>query len=218
MKIILRCEQQTQWPSFSLQRLPLTRAFKVFFFREFSWTSINCFHGFTRALTEKVPSSLNEGRIISNDDGFLNYFIKMKDYIVKTTRSLRAEWNSRNILYSLRNGFQVVYLFDVWKHGSRGRLNCNRTQIIITIVVSFGIKLSVCLNSDDMFSVTCHWTIFIAGFCDIIGSAETSSAVPSSVGPGDGTVTAIIDLFIYLHCLKCVLMKATCEREIFKLF
>ena len=62
-----------------------------FFFREFSWTSINCFHGFTRALTEKVPSSLNEGRIISNDDGFLNYFIKMKDYIVKTTRSLRAE-------------------------------------------------------------------------------------------------------------------------------
>ena len=44
-----------------------------------------------RALTEKVPSSLNEGQIISNDDGFLNYFIKMKDYIVKTTRSLRAE-------------------------------------------------------------------------------------------------------------------------------
>ena len=43
----------------------------------------------------------------------------MKDYIVKTTRSLRAEWNSQNILYGLRNGFQVVYLFDVWKHGSR---------------------------------------------------------------------------------------------------
>ena len=45
--------------------------------------------------TEMVPSSLNEGRrltrIISNDDGFLNYFIKMKIYIVKTTRSLRAE-------------------------------------------------------------------------------------------------------------------------------
>ena len=28
----------------------------------------------------------------------------------------------------------------------------------------------------------------------------------------------VIDLFIYLHCLKCVLIKATCEREIFKLF
>ena len=28
----------------------------------------------------------------------------------------------------------------------------------------------------------------------------------------------VIDLFSYLHCLKCVLMKATCEREIFKLF
>ena len=53
----------------------------------------------------------------------------MKDYIVKTTRSLRAEWNSRNILYSLRNGFQVVYLFDVWKHGSRGQLNCQEAGI-----------------------------------------------------------------------------------------
>ena len=50
---------------------------------------------FSRALTEKVPSSLNEGqrltRIILNDDVVFDYFIKMNDYIVKTTRSLRAE-------------------------------------------------------------------------------------------------------------------------------
>ena len=82
-----------------LQRLPLTRAFEVFFssvclnlsFRGRQSTVSMVFHA--RALTEKVPSSLNEGRIISKpkDDGFLNYFIKMKDYIVKTTRSLRAE-------------------------------------------------------------------------------------------------------------------------------
>ena len=64
----------------------------------FSWTSISCFHGFSRAPTEKVPSSLNEGRrqgtrIISNDDSVFNfiYSIKMKEYIVKTARSLRAE-------------------------------------------------------------------------------------------------------------------------------
>ena len=48
---------------------------------------------FSRALTEKVPSSLNEGRkltiILSNDDGVFNYFIKMRDYIVKTTRSVQ---------------------------------------------------------------------------------------------------------------------------------
>ena len=69
-------------------------------------------------------------RWMKNNDSFLNYFIKMKDYIVKTTRSLRAEWNSRNILYSLRNGFQVVYLFDVWKHGSRGRLNCQEAKLV----------------------------------------------------------------------------------------
>ena len=28
----------------------------------------------------------------------------------------------------------------------------------------------------------------------------------------------VINCFIYLHCLKCVLVNATCEREIFKLF
>ena len=52
---------------------------------------INCFYGFPCALTEKVLSSLNEGRIISNDDGFLNYFIKMKDYIVKTSINSRKQ-------------------------------------------------------------------------------------------------------------------------------
>ena len=31
-------------------------------------------------------------------------------------------------------------------------------------------------------------------------------------------VQNVIDRFIYLHCLKCLLMKATCEREIFKNF
>ena len=50
---------------------------------------------FSLALTEKVPSSLNKAgrliRIISHDDVVFNYFIKMKDYIVKTARSLRAQ-------------------------------------------------------------------------------------------------------------------------------
>ena len=30
-------------------------------------------------------------------------------------RSLRAEWNNQNTLFSLRKGFQVVYLFDSMK-------------------------------------------------------------------------------------------------------
>ena len=51
--------------------------------------------GFSRAPIEKIPSSLNEGRrltrIISNDDSLFNYFIKIKDYIVKRTKSLVAE-------------------------------------------------------------------------------------------------------------------------------
>ena len=95
--------------SVNLQRLPLTRALEWFFsllkpgFRG-RQTTVSMV--FWRALTEKVPSSLNEGRrltgIISNDDRVFNfiYFIMMKDYIVKTTRSLRAEWSSRNTLYS----------------------------------------------------------------------------------------------------------------------
>ena len=28
----------------------------------------------------------------------------------------------------------------------------------------------------------------------------------------------VVDRFNHLHCLKCVLMKATCDRKIFKLF
>ena len=47
------------------------------------------------------------------------YFIKMRDYIVKTTRSLRAEWNGRNTLYSLRKDFQVVLVF-IWLNGNTG--------------------------------------------------------------------------------------------------
>ena len=86
---------------------------------------------FSRALTEKVPSSsLNElTRIISNDDGVFNYFIKMKDYIVKTTRSLQDEWNSRNTLYSLRKGSQVVYLFDCMKTREPWTTNCKGSSI-----------------------------------------------------------------------------------------
>ena len=59
--------------------------------------SINCFHGFLARFDRelKAPSSLNEGqrltRTILNDDGVFNYFIKMKDCIVKTTSSLRDE-------------------------------------------------------------------------------------------------------------------------------
>ena len=81
----------------TLQRLPLTRALEGFFFSllkpEVSWTRQSTVSMvFSRALTEKVPSSLNEGqrltRIILNDDVVFDYFIKMKDYIVKKTRSL----------------------------------------------------------------------------------------------------------------------------------
>ena len=50
-----------------------------------------------------------------------NYFIKIKDYIVQTTRSLLAEWNSRNIFYSLIKVFRLFIYLIVWKHVSRGR-------------------------------------------------------------------------------------------------
>ena len=52
---------------------------------------------FSRALTETVPSSLNEGRrqstrIISHDDGVFNfiYLIKMKDYIACQNNEVSA--------------------------------------------------------------------------------------------------------------------------------
>ena len=65
---------------------------------------------FSRALTEKVPLLLNDGRrlkrIISNDDSI---FISLR---WKITLLKQGEWNSQNTLYSLHKGFQVVYLLD----------------------------------------------------------------------------------------------------------
>ena len=100
---------------------------RIFFLSVETWVFVDVnqlFPLFSHTLWQsKVLSSLNErrrlsrlSRIISNDDGVLNDFIKMKDYVVKTTRSLRAEWNSRNTLYRLRKGFQVVCLFDCMKN------------------------------------------------------------------------------------------------------
>ena len=48
--------------------------------------------------------------------------------VVKTTRSLRAAWNSRNTLYSLRKGFQVVYLFECMKTREPCTI-CQRVEI-----------------------------------------------------------------------------------------
>ena len=92
---------------FYLQQLPLTRVlggggspcWKLSFHGRQSTVSMV----FSCTLTEKFPSSLNERQrlaIISHDDSVYNvvYFIKMKDYIVKTMRSLQAAWNSRNTL------------------------------------------------------------------------------------------------------------------------
>ena len=104
-----------------------TRPRSGFFLSVETWVFVDInqlFPQFSHALWQsKVRSSLNEGRrlsrlprIISIDDSVFNYFIKMKDYIVKTTRSLRAGGNIRNTLWSLRKGFQVVYLFDCLKN------------------------------------------------------------------------------------------------------
>ena len=75
---------------------------------------------FSRVLTEQVPSSsLNElTRAISNDHVVFNYFIKMKDYIVEPTRSLRAEWNSRNTLYGLLKVLRLFIYLIAWNTGA----------------------------------------------------------------------------------------------------
>ena len=51
-------------------------------------------------------------------------------HIVKTKKALRAEWNSRNTLYSLRKGFQVVYLFDCMKTREPWTTNCKESSIL----------------------------------------------------------------------------------------
>ena len=117
-----------------------TRPRSGFFLSVETWVFVDInqlFPQFSHALWQsKVRSSLNEGRrlsrlprIISIDDSVFNYFIKMKDYIVKTTRSLQDEWNSRNTLYSLRKGSQVVYLFDCMKTREPWTTNCKGSSI-----------------------------------------------------------------------------------------
>ena len=49
---------------------------------------------------------------MTNDDSVFNYFIKMKDYIVKTTRGLWAEWTSRNTLYVKFSGCLFIWLYE----------------------------------------------------------------------------------------------------------
>ena len=111
-----------------LQRLPLTRAFEGFFVNQlFPWLS-------TRS--DREGSLMAEWRANNFErPRLLNYFINMKDYVVKTTRSLRAEWNGRNILYSLRKGIQVVYLFhcmktrEPWTHCQGASINSKKQKI-----------------------------------------------------------------------------------------
>ena len=103
------------------QRLPLTRALE-----EFSWTSINCFHYFL-TLSDREGSLVAEWRaktLIKEQFRMRTAVLIISltwgiTFTVKITRSLRAEWNSWNTLYSLiRKSFQVVYLF-IWLYENK---------------------------------------------------------------------------------------------------
>ena len=104
---------------YRFQPLALTRALAVE-----TWVFVNVnqpFPWFSHALRQR-----REGRrltrIILNDTGVFNfYFIKMKGYIAKTTRSLPTDWNSRNSKVNVKVFKLFIYLI-VWKHGSRGRI------------------------------------------------------------------------------------------------
>ena len=106
--------------------VPAKHARSICWLRLFSWTSINCFHGFlTRSDRESSFIAEWRARIISNDDSVFNCFIKIKDYIVKTTRSLLAEWNTVEIAetFSIADVkvFRLFIYLIVLKHRSRGR-------------------------------------------------------------------------------------------------
>ena len=92
---------------------------------------------------------------------YFSYFIKMKDYIVKTTRSQGAKWNSRNTLYRLRKGFHVVHLFAYMKSmGAVDEMPRSRNSKKRKISHRRGKKFSVnggCLRKWIMF-VTCRST------------------------------------------------------------
>ena len=68
-------------------------------------------------------------KTILNDHRICNI---TKDYIVKTTRVLKAEWSSQNTLYNVQRtyckGFQVVHLFACMDKLSRNTLEIQRNK------------------------------------------------------------------------------------------
>ena len=112
-----------------LQLLPLTRALEGFFFSlfepEFSWTSINSFHGFARVGGDRED---REGSLIAKKRAktYKNNFERRRLFKLLLLRwriTLLKQWvlcelseiAELNVLYSLRNGFQVVCLLDCMK-------------------------------------------------------------------------------------------------------
>ena len=101
---------------------------------EFSWTSINCFHGFlTRSDREgSFESSLNEGRrltrIISNDDSVFNYFIKIKITLLKQRGLCYLSEIAEIFSIAYIKVFMLfIYLFDCMKTREPWTTNYSRS-------------------------------------------------------------------------------------------
>ena len=106
---------------------------------EFSWTSINCFSGFSSALTEKVPSSLNEGRRLTRifliTTAFLILFIWLRWRITLLKQRGLCELSEIAEILSIVNVmvFRLFihkpYLFDCMKTREPWT-NCQGPRII----------------------------------------------------------------------------------------
>ena len=107
-----------------------TRLWRVFFrlFKpDFSWASINCFHGFPRA----------EGSIIA--EWRANNFEQQRLFKIILLRWRITLLKQQGLceLSEIAETFSIVYItvfrlfiyFDVWKHGSGGGLNCQEASI-----------------------------------------------------------------------------------------
>ena len=118
----------------ALQQLSILCTLRGFVFSllklDFSWMSINCFHGFLRRWSDRQDSLIILKSRANTYKNFLimtatvsNYFVDVKDYNAKTMWSLCAKWNSWNTLKVYIQVYRFFIHLIVWRHGRCGQID-----------------------------------------------------------------------------------------------
>ena len=121
------------------KHVPL-KGFFCLFKLEFSWMSLNCFHGFPHALTDRVPSSLNEHWMEREDLQerrrlFKSFFIRWRITLLKQRVLCKLHGVAETFSRFYKTVSQVVYLFhsmktqEPWTNCQEASINSKKRKI-----------------------------------------------------------------------------------------